>query len=201
MARISSDNCVVCSEEFLLNEFNSLISTKSYKVCQACLNVSDPANDYEQVRIIIRGYLKFSQQTLDPELASPDIKIEPMESSIHKAVELLKKVNPSYFIGVRKIVVDTGSGFGHVSAGPGQDPTIIHINLPKIRSEIQNKLGASSKEAQEREFIRQIALTISHERKHQSTYTPEAGFAPETAAEEEERSISDKIDNYYKELL
>lgn len=198
MIKTNSDNCVICSREFLTAELRALVATSNLKTCQSCLSQSDPANDYAEVKNIISGYIKFAQQSTDPELASPDIKIEPMESNIQKAVELLKKMNPSYFVGVRKIVVDTGSAFGYVQSGGGKDPSVIHLNLPKIKSEIQSKIGNLQKDQQDKELVRQLALTISHERGHISGFKPEVGFSPESAAENEANSMSQKIDNYYK---
>lgn len=189
-----SDNCIVCGEEFGIKDLNALITNANFfKVCSICLSKSDPVQDYLEVKKIIFGYIKFAQQT-DPELSSPDIKIEPIEGNIQKAVDLLKKINPSYFVGVRKIVVDTGSGFGHVSSGPGQDPAIIHLNLSKIKSEIQSKLGKASKEEQDKELVRQIAIVISHERAHTISYNPTTGFSGEGLAEQEEASMIPKID-------
>ena len=201
MSKLSSDNCMVCSKEFFIEELSSLVASASnLKICHSCLDMSDPANDYAQVKNIISNYLKFSQQVSDPEITSPDIKIEPMESSIQKAVELLKKINPNYFVGVRKIVVDTGAGFGHVSSGPGEDPAVIHINMPKIKAEIQGKLGMATKEQQEKELVRQIAFVISHEKGHTSSYKPESGFPGEAPAETEASTMIGKIDNYYNAL-
>jgi len=192
---------MVCGEEFSSEELSSLVASASYlKICHSCLDRSDPSDDYAEVKSIISGYMKFSQQITDPELASPDIKIEPMESNITKAVELLKKQNPNYFVGVRKIVVDTGMGFGHVSAGGGEDPAVIHINLPKIRAEIQSKLGTAPKEQQEQELVRQIALVISHERTHQTPYNTTNQFSSEQEAESGAASMLSKIDNYYNTL-
>jgi hypothetical protein len=198
--KTNSDNCTICSIEFPTTELRALVPASNLKTCQSCLVQSNPADDYAEVKNIIFGYLKFAQQITDTELASPDIKIEPMESNIHKAVELLKKVNPSYFVGVRKIVVDTGSAFGYVQSGAGNDPAVIHLNLPKIRAEIQSKIGNLPKEEQEKELVRQLALTISHERGHISGFKPETGFAPESAAENEANSMTQKIDNYHKAL-
>lgn len=201
MLKINCDNCMVCGQEFSFDELSSLVASASYlKICHSCLSKSDPADDYAQVRNIISGYMKFSQQVADPELASPEIKIEPMDSNINKAVDLLKKLNPNYFVGVRKIVVDTGEGYGHVSAGGSEDPTVIHINLPKIRAEIQSKLGNATQEQQEQELVRQIAFTISHEKGHVSSYSPQTGFPGEAPAESEADTMMGKIDSYYNAL-
>jgi len=199
MQGVRSDNCFSCGKEFSFVELCELVSTASqFRICRSCLDASDPANDYKQAKNIIYGYVKFAQQITDPELASPEIKIEPMESNIQKAVELLKRVNPSYFVGVRKIVVDSGDGFGHVAAGGNNDPTVIHLNMAKIKAEIQSKLGTAPKEQQDKELVRQIALTISHEKGHISSYKPDQGFVGnESPAETEANSMSSKLDSFY----
>lgn len=198
--KLSSDNCMVCGSEFLMEELSAIVASASdFVICRPCLAASDPANDYAQVRSIISGYLKFSQQ-MDAELASPEIKIEPVESNIQKAVQLLKQQDPSYFVGVRKIVVDTGKGYGHVSSGEGQDPAVIHINLSKIKNEIQSKLSGAPKEQQEHELVRQIALTISHEKGHVKNFNPQSGFGGEGPAESEESLMMGKLDDYYNTL-
>jgi hypothetical protein len=60
-----SCNCIVCATEFNANELHSVALSKinitSFKVCQACLDLSDPAEDYRQVRDIVYSYLKFAQ--------------------------------------------------------------------------------------------------------------------------------------------
>lgn len=197
---IDSYNCVICGNEYNIIELRTILaSAGDFKICSHCLAISNPDNDYEQVKSIVYGYLKFSQQ-LDPELSSPEIKIEPVDTYIQKAVDLLKKVNPSYFIGVRKIVADTGAGFGHVSSGGGQDPAVIHINLPKIKTELQSKLRGAPQDQFDKEFIRQIAITISHEKGHVVSFKPESGFPGEQPAESEEHSMATKIDNYYNAM-
>jgi len=149
---------------------------------------------YTQAQKILLGLAKQAQQN-DPELASPEIKIEPMEGIIDKAVKLLKSINPSYFIGVRKIVVDTGSsGYGHVASGQGNDPAVIHINLPRIKNELQGKLSGASPEQFEKELVRQVASVISHEKGHISSYKAETGFSGgESPAENEEHQMGQRI--------
>jgi hypothetical protein len=143
---------------------------------------------FNEALLILR---KLSQQN-DPELSSPEIKIEPMEGLIQQAVNKLKQLDPNYFVGVRKIVVDTGSGLGYVASGKGQDPAIIHLNLPKIKSELQNK--NLSKEQLDKEIVRQIALTISHEKGHIKSFKPETGFiGGESPAISEENIIQQKL--------
>lgn len=64
MTKVSC-NCIVCAQEFdpseLQNVALSEINITPFKVCEACLNSSDPAEDYREVRNIVDSYLKFSQ--------------------------------------------------------------------------------------------------------------------------------------------
>ena len=58
-------NCIVCAQEFNPDEGESIvlseINVTNFKVCQACWESSDPAEDYRQVRNIVNSYLQASQ--------------------------------------------------------------------------------------------------------------------------------------------
>jgi len=58
-------NCVVCAEEFNLDDLHNLslskINITKFKICQACLDKADPADDYIQVRKILNSYIKISE--------------------------------------------------------------------------------------------------------------------------------------------
>lgn len=60
-----SCNCIVCAQEFDPDEMQgvalSKINVTNFKVCQACLDISDPEGDYRQVREIVNSYQKFSE--------------------------------------------------------------------------------------------------------------------------------------------
>lgn len=64
MTKVVSCNCIVCAKEFDPDELVSValskINTTHFKVCQACFDGSDPAEDYRQVREIVDSYLKFT---------------------------------------------------------------------------------------------------------------------------------------------
>lgn len=198
MFRSGSDNCTICGEEFENKELQLLLITaQNLKICKVCLAASDPKDDYENVRNMLGAYIRVAQQ-MDPELTSPQIKVEPADTLIQQAVDMLKKINPNYFVGVRKIVLDAGQGFGHVSSGGGNDPAVIHINLPKIKAELQSKLTNATEEQKQKELVRQIAITISHERGHVGSFKPEGGFiGGEGPAQSEEQSMTGKVDQYY----
>jgi hypothetical protein len=60
-----SCNCIICAQEFDASELQSVALSKinitNFKVCQACFNICDPAEDYSQVREIVNSYLKFAE--------------------------------------------------------------------------------------------------------------------------------------------
>lgn len=60
-----SCNCIVCAQEFepggLQNVALSKINFTAFKVCESCLNSSDPVDDYKEVRNIVSSYLNFAQ--------------------------------------------------------------------------------------------------------------------------------------------
>ncbi len=60
---MTCDNCMVCSEEFHVNDLKSVVlsnkTISKFKICQACLKISDPKNDYLEVKKIVDSYLKF----------------------------------------------------------------------------------------------------------------------------------------------
>ena len=58
-------NCIVCAAEFEPENSSSTIlsniNVTSFKICNACLDLSDPENDYEQARNIVNSYLRMSE--------------------------------------------------------------------------------------------------------------------------------------------
>ena len=60
-----SCNCIICASEFNPEDTSSValakINITNFKVCEACLESSDPTEDYRQVRDIVYDYLKFAQ--------------------------------------------------------------------------------------------------------------------------------------------
>lgn len=60
-----SCNCIICAQEFDPGDLQSValskINVTNFKVCQACLDGSDPAEDYRQVREVVDYYLKFAE--------------------------------------------------------------------------------------------------------------------------------------------
>ena len=65
MTQVKTCNCIVCAKEFDPEELQSIalskINVTRFKICQACLDYSDPAEDYRQARDIITSYLWSSE--------------------------------------------------------------------------------------------------------------------------------------------
>lgn len=61
MLQIESCNCIVCASEFNLEEMQnhafSKINLTQYKICKACLDMSDPSHDYAEAIEVVNLYL------------------------------------------------------------------------------------------------------------------------------------------------
>lgn len=68
MINTISCNCIVCAEEFDPSELRNIVLSKinvtKFKICERCLAMSDPADDYNQAKVIVNSYLKNSDPTL-----------------------------------------------------------------------------------------------------------------------------------------
>jgi len=133
------------------------------------------------------------KKSSDPELDSPEVKIEPMNSFIQKAVQKLKQIDPNYFKGVRQIKVNSGNGFGFVESGPNKDPAVINLNLSRIENEVRSKSTGASPQQIEEAIVQALAETIAHEKGHTKSYDPKFGFqggeGPSTAEEQRIRNL------------
>jgi hypothetical protein len=65
MTHVKACNCIVCANEFNSDELQSIalskINVTRFKICQACLDQCDPAEDYKVAREIISSYLWFAE--------------------------------------------------------------------------------------------------------------------------------------------
>lgn len=61
-------NCIVCADEFDSSELHSEVLSKinntRFKVCASCLAISNPAEDYKEVKDIVKSYLNTSSRML-----------------------------------------------------------------------------------------------------------------------------------------
>lgn len=133
----------------------------------------------EAFNILFEGLVSLGQLP-DPNVTGPNVVIEPIEPLVQKAVDILKKMDGNYFSGVKKIKVNPStSNFGFVESGPDKDPTIININLSRIK-------GLES----EIDVLFQLILTIAHESAHAKSFKDGVFIGGETPAENEERRVA-----------
>ena len=63
-----SHNCIICADEFDPSELHNVklseINVTRFKICEHCLNLSNPDNDYQEVKNIVNNYLRLSQAKL-----------------------------------------------------------------------------------------------------------------------------------------
>jgi hypothetical protein len=123
-------------------------------------------------------------QVSDSELDTPNVIVQPTEPVIDKAIKILKRMDPSYFKGVRRVQISPSSMYyGFVESGQDKDPAVININMGKIKQESTSEDAAIS-----------AAITIAHERGHVLSYNESQGFVGgETPAEQEEKRVADWI--------
>lgn len=133
-------------------------------------------------------------QVVDTQTSGPNIVIEPTEPTVQKAVNILKRMDPNYFSGVKKIVLSPATMYyGHVESGPGKDPTVVNVNLNKIKS------------TNPQDALLSAVTTIAHEVAHVKSFDNEQGFVGgEAPAEAEERKVEQWLKanmNSIKDLL
>jgi hypothetical protein len=191
-----ADNCQACGREENSTELSpiklSSVQTNTIKVCTSCLQLHLALKNYkEAARLIVSA---FDNTITDAELSSPNVVIEPAQSLVQKAVDLLKKTDPGYFVGVRKIVIAPEANYGHVESGAGKDPAVIHLNLDRIQRETRTRMTNQPQTSVDEAIVQAVAQTIAHERGHVKSYTPQTGFqGGEGPAEAEEQRISNLI--------
>ncbi|CAB4197041.1 hypothetical protein UFOVP1290_561 [uncultured Caudovirales phage] len=61
----NSCNCIICANEFNSSELHSIVLSKinvtHFKICQSCLDKSDPVDDFRQAREIVNSYIKLAE--------------------------------------------------------------------------------------------------------------------------------------------
>lgn len=135
-----------------------------------------------EIVLLAKYYHRKYGQQIDQELDSPNVIVQPMEPVIDKAINLLKRMDPNYFKGVRRIQVSPNNMYyGFVEGGQDKDPSVININMAKINQ-------------QETDAVISAATTIAHERGHVQTYDTQQGFVGgEVPAEAEEQRVANWI--------
>lgn len=61
-----SDNCLICAQEYPMADLKpvalSTVNVTKFKICVKCLNSSDPADDYREVRSIVNAFFKMDEK-------------------------------------------------------------------------------------------------------------------------------------------
>ena len=61
-------NCVICGEEYNIEELQSIalsaLNTTKFKICKYCSAISNPENDFEEVKNIVKAYLEMDKRIL-----------------------------------------------------------------------------------------------------------------------------------------
>ena len=200
-------NCQACGQEyfdFQLTKVKIASFSHILNICEACFNC-DPVSDYKVAYLgsLMDPRVKYQeaarilqkmaqQQALDADISGPQVRIEPQEGLIDEAVKRLKQMNPNYFAGVSKIVSGPQAHYGHVSS---DEVSVIHVNYPRIKAEVTQKMNGADQKDIDEEIIGQIQSTIAHERGHVKDFNPETNQFPggEGAANVEEEKINQQI--------
>ena len=186
IAKASSVNCEICAREVLSYQIRTAkVNSVLKEICPGCHEHTKVYKEFKESLAILQEMHKAGQLNnapVDPITSSPNISIEPIDSNIQAACELLKRMDGNYFKGVSKIVAGAEANYGHASS---DEPTIVHINLGRITSEA----GPNAK----REIIIQLATTIAHEIGHIRSFDGNTFVGNESPAMAEEQKVSNWI--------
>jgi len=119
----------------------------------------------------ILSFTKLGQALDDAFIEGPQVQIDPsIQRDVQEAVNDLRQMDPNIFKGVGRIVALTGGPFGEVTS---TDPTTVHINLSRIKQEVQKQIGSQynssdpeHKKVFDQSLRRSIVETIAHEIGH-----------------------------------
>ena len=179
-----STNCSVCGREVLNYQIRTAqLGSVLKEMCGSCHSGTSAYKKFAESLEILKELQKSGQlvEQIDPMTAGPNIAVEPIDSNIQAACELLKRMDPNYFKGISKIVAGTEANYGHTNS---QDSTVLHINLNRIVSE-----GKNSK----KDIIVNLALTISHEAAHSKSFKDGQFSGGESPSQAEEQKVSNWI--------
>lgn len=151
-----------------------------------------------------RGYsnqASLLREALDQSfIEGPSVQIDPgLQSDIQEAVAEVRRIDPGFFKGVSKVVGYSGGEYGKVVS---EDPTIIYINLQKIKQKVQQDLGSEYKPSNpehqktfKEALKRSLVETLVHEKAHVKDWDPEAHKfkGGEGVAESAEKAIIQKM--------
>ncbi len=181
-----SVNCASCNREVLNYQIRpAKVGSILLDCCPSCHALNDAYKQFKEAKSILNNLYKFGQLNNDAQTMGPSIIIEPIDTNIQAAVELLKRMDGNYFSGVSKIVAGPENNYGHVSS---IDSSIININLNRISNETKS-------DDSKRNIVIAIATTIAHERGHVLSWDGKTFVGLESPALAEESKVSNWIKN------
>jgi hypothetical protein len=176
--KAKSQNCDTCGKEYFNYQIRpTKVGSILKDCCPSCVSINDAYKNYKQAALIL------AQLNTNPQTASPNIIIEPLDANIQAAVDLLKRMDGNYFSGVSKIVAGAEANYGHVSS---EHPDEVNINLSRIANETKDN---SSKRA----IITALAITIAHEVAHVKSWDGKTFIGGENVALAEENKVANWI--------
>jgi hypothetical protein len=179
-----SQNCSSCGREVLNYQIRpTKVGSILIDCCPSCGHLNEAYKQFKQAVVILKDINKSAQEMPNPQTASPNIIIEPIDSNIQAAVQLLKRMDGNYFAGVSKIVAGAEANYGHVSS---EHPDEVNINLSRISNETK---GDNSKRA----IVSALAVTIAHEVAHVKSWDGKTFIGGESVALAEENKVTNWI--------
>jgi len=174
-----SVNCETCNREVHNYQIRpAKVGSRVLNLCTICHASTDAYKQFVQAAKILNELHRVGQLNNDPQVI-----VEPIEPNINAAVNLLKRMDSNYFVGIKKIVAGPEANYGHVSS---KEPDIIHINLNRI-------LNETKKDDSKRNLVINIAISIAHEAGHVKSFDGEKFVGGESPAQAEENKVSNWI--------
>src|ERR1700748_2763917 len=184
IVKAKSINCEACSREVLSYQIRpAKVGSKLMDLCTVCHASTSAYKQFVESAKILNELFISGQLNNDPQTASPNIIIEPIDGNIKAAVELLKRMDGNYFAGISKIVAGAEANYGHTSS---ENPEQLHINLNRILNETK---GSNSK----RDIVIALATTIGHEAAHSKSWDGKTFVGGEGPSLAEENKITNWI--------
>ncbi len=140
---------------------------------------------------ISRRQTKIAQEQEHTELlGGPKVMIEPYDSMVNDAVNIVNKSNPELLKQVSDIRINLSKGV--IGEYQTNNPNTIWINIGKLESDVRAQMSGQPDEAIRKEIINQIASTIIHEGTHKGEFE-QTGTTSESKPEQAEEQFKQQI--------
>jgi len=123
-------------------------------------------------------------------LGGPRVMIEPYDSMVNDAVNIVNKSNPELLKQVTDIRINLSKGV--IGEYQTDNPNTIWINIGKLESDVRAQMSGQDDEAIRQEITNQIASTIIHEGTHKGEFD-QTGYSSESKPEQAEEQFKQQI--------